>query len=255
MRKGGVIYPAVFHQLQPKIGFGWATRVIAFIALATLGICMTVMKQRVTPPAKRKLLEMGAWKEMPYTLFTIGEFLGFMGLYIPFFYISSFAMGKTQASEELAFYFVPLLNAASIFGRIIPNFIADKTGPLNILIPCSLISAILAFCWIPIHNVGGLATFAILYGFFSGTFVSLPPSTVASLSPDMKKVGTRMGMSFSFAGLGLLVGNPIAGAILNLETMDFVKAQVFCGVVVAAGTFAMILARIAKVGTSLTAKA
>jgi hypothetical protein len=35
---GGVIYPAIFHELQPRIGFGWATRVIAFIMLATLMI-------------------------------------------------------------------------------------------------------------------------------------------------------------------------------------------------------------------------
>jgi MFS family permease len=198
---------------------------------------------------------MQAWKEIPYTLFTIGEFLGFLGLYIPFFYVSSYALKKTSASEELAFYFVPILNAASLFGRIIPNFLADKTGPLNMLIPCSLISAILALCWIAIDDVAGLAIFGVLYGFFSGTFVSLPPSTVASLSPDLKQVGTRMGMSFSFAGLGLLIGNPIAGAIINLETGDFIKAQIFCGVVVAAAGVVMIFARIAKVGLSLTAVA
>lgn len=252
---GGIIYPAIFHQLQPRVGFGWATRVIGFIALVTLGMCLAIMKRRVTPPARRRLFDLQPWKEYPYTLFTLGEFLGFMGLYIPFFYISSFALLKTTSSEELAFYFVPILNAASVFGRIIPNFIADKTGPLNVLIPCSIISAVLSLCWIAIHDVAGLTVFAIFYGFFSGTFVSLPPSTVASLSPDMKQVGTRMGMSFSFAGLGLLIGNPIAGAIIDLKTGDFVRAQIFCGVIVAAAAVVMIFARIAKVGTSLTAKA
>ncbi|KAI0920318.1 hypothetical protein AcW1_002092 [Taiwanofungus camphoratus] len=252
---GGIIYPAVFHQLQPRIGFGWATRVVGFIALGTLLISLAVMKQRVVPATRRKLLDLAAFKEYPYTLFALGEFLGFMGLYIPFFYISSFALKKTGASDELAFYFVPILNAGSIFGRIIPNFLADKTGPLNMLIPCSVISAVLAFCWIAIHDVGGLAVFAVFYGFFSGTFVSLPPSTVASLSPDLKKVGSRMGMSFAFAGVGLLIGNPIAGAILNLNTGHFVRAQVFCGVVVAAGAGAMILARVSKVGLALAVKA
>ncbi|KAI5284480.1 hypothetical protein KEM55_001050, partial [Ascosphaera atra] len=27
---GGVIYPIMFRQLQPKVGFGWATRIIGF---------------------------------------------------------------------------------------------------------------------------------------------------------------------------------------------------------------------------------
>ncbi|KAI0314322.1 MFS general substrate transporter [Amylostereum chailletii] len=252
---GGVIYPAVFHELQPRIGFGWATRVIGFIALGMLIIAIAVMKRRVLPSGRRRLLDLSAFKEIPFSMFTLGEFLGFMGLYIPFFYISAFATTHTGASDKLAFYFVPILNAASIFGRIIPNFLADKTGPLNMLIPCSIISAILALCWIRIHNVAGLVVFAILYGFFSGTFVSLPPSTVVSLSPDLKSVGTRMGMSFAWAGVGLLIGNPIAGSILNLETGEFWRAQVFCGIVVLAGAGAMTWARVAKVGWSLTAKA
>lgn len=32
---GGVIYPIVFHKLEPKIGFGWTLRVMGFIALGT----------------------------------------------------------------------------------------------------------------------------------------------------------------------------------------------------------------------------
>ena len=33
--------------------------------------------------------------------------------------------------SPLAFYLLIILNIASIFGRVIPNFLADKTGPLN----------------------------------------------------------------------------------------------------------------------------
>jgi hypothetical protein len=78
---GGVLYPIIFHRLQPSIGFGWATRVIGFIQIATLIIPCTVMKVRVLPPAKRKLFDWSAFKEMPYLLFTIGGVIGFAGLY------------------------------------------------------------------------------------------------------------------------------------------------------------------------------
>jgi hypothetical protein len=37
--------------------------------------------------------------------------------------------------------------------------------------------------------------------------------------------------------------------------MDFLRAQIFCGLTFVLGTFAMILARIAKVGTSFRAHA
>lgn len=217
--------------------------------MATLAVSLVVMKVRIKPAQKRELLQLSAFKELPYTLFTLGEFLGFMGLYIPFFYIQTYAIEApgTQLDENLAFYLLVILNAASIFGRVIPNFLADKTGPLNMLVPCAAISSLLAFCWIAISSKAGLIVFCILYGFFSGTFVSLPPTTVVSLSPSLGVVGTRMGMSFAFAGLGLLVGTPVAGAILGSGT-NFVGVQAFCGGIVAAATLAVLGARFAKVG-------
>jgi len=81
---GGVIYPIVFHRLQPTIGFGWATRVIGFMQLVTLVVPCTVMKVRMLPAAKRKLFDWAAFKEVPYTLFTLGGTIGFAGLYSKF---------------------------------------------------------------------------------------------------------------------------------------------------------------------------
>ena len=224
--------------------------------LATLTISLTVMKVRVQPAQRRELLQLSAFKEPPFTLFSIAEFLGFMGLYVPFFYIGSYAINAphTHTDPSFAFYLLVILNAASLFGRIIPNFLADKTGPLNMLLPCAAISALLAFCWIAISSKAGLIVFCILYGFFSGTFVSLPPTTVVSLSPSLGVVGTRMGMSFAFAGFGLLVGNPVAGAILGTGN-NFTGVQSFCGGTVAAAALAVLVARVCKVGTGVRVKA
>ncbi|KAA8574599.1 hypothetical protein EYC84_006041 [Monilinia fructicola] len=119
---GGVIYPIIFHNLQPRIGFGWTTRVLGFIFLATLSISMSIMKMRVKPAQKRKLIDLAAFKETPYLLFTIGLFFGFMGLNIPFYYISSYAIDDEIMSSNSAFYMLSTINAASIFGRIIPNY-------------------------------------------------------------------------------------------------------------------------------------
>lgn len=241
---GGVLYPIIFTRLQPQIGFAWATRVIAFIIFGTMLICLAVMRVRVLPPQKRRLLELSAFKEIPFLMFSIALFLGFMGLYIPFFYIQSFASENTNMSSDLAFYMLSILNAASVLGRVIPNFLADITGPLNILVPCCSISALLAFCWIAIDSTGGTIVFALLYGFFSGTFVSLPPTTVVSLSPSLGVVGTRMGMSFSFAAFGILVGNPVAGAIL--KSGGWQGVQIYCGVCVIAAAACCVASRLSK---------
>lgn len=64
---GGVIYPIVFHELQPRIGFGWAVRVIGFIALATLIVPCALIKLRVEPAGTRRLFDSQLMKDAPLT--------------------------------------------------------------------------------------------------------------------------------------------------------------------------------------------
>jgi hypothetical protein len=40
-----------------------------------------------------------------------------------------------------------------------------------------------------VHNSGGLIVFTLLYGIFSGTFLTLPFTTVITLSPHMEAAG------------------------------------------------------------------
>jgi MFS family permease len=241
---GGVIFPIVFRHLEVRLGFGWATRVIAFIALGTLAISVVLMKPRIHPAKKRSLLEPAAFKEPAYALFSISLFFVFIGLYIPFFYVPTYAQRELKTSDDLSFYLLAILNAASVFGRIIPNIIADYLGALNVLLPFTFCASILAFAWMAIHNVAGIVVFAILYGFFSGSVVSLPPTALAALSPDLSRVGTRMGMCFSFAGFGLLLGSPIAGAILKTKG-GFAGAEAFGAAAVMIGFLFMALAVLA----------
>ena len=87
-------------------------------------------------------------------------------------------------------------------------------GTLNTIIPYTFICGVHIFAWIAMHGTGALMAFALLYGFFSGSFISPPPSTlVASI-----RISARIGMSFGFSGIGALVGSPVEGALLNLQT-------------------------------------
>jgi len=207
----------------------------------------------VLPATRRELFDVSALREAPYIFCTIGLFFGFIGFYNPYFYITPFAL-KTGANANLAFYFLPIMNAASVFGRLIPPALADRVGTLNTIIPCTLICGALAFAWTAVRSTGALVAFALLYGFFSGSFSSLPPSTLASLSPDLSKVGTRMGMSFSVSGLGVLIGSPVGGALLNLHTGHFLHMQLFCAIVTLISCAMFVMARIARSGLVVLVK-
>ena len=132
------------------------------------------------------------------------------------------------------------------------QYAADKTGPLNVFIPTCLALAVLSFAWMAIHGTADLIVWTIIYGFFSGTFLTLPFSTVVTLSPHMGVVGVRMGMACAIGSLGLLVGTPLAGTIL---THGWSALQAFGGATLLIATIAMSAARISKVGWHVTAKA
>ncbi|KAK9328558.1 major facilitator superfamily domain-containing protein [Lipomyces starkeyi] len=251
---GGVIYPIIFHRLQPRIGFGWATRIIAFIMLGTQAYALAVMKVRTKSADRRKFFDATVFHDPTYMAFTVVVFFGFVGVYIPFYYIEGYAVHKGIFSEVKAFYLLSLLNGGSIFGRIFPNLLADKIGPLNVFAPCAVIAMIVVFTWLSSTTAASVILVAFFYGFFSGSFVSLPPSVLISLSPDMKVIGTRLGMTFAVAGLGLLIGTPIAGALLNTPAR-YTAAILFCGATVGAATIFVFVTRFLKTGMVLKVRA
>jgi len=246
MTSGGVIYPVALYKLIPEVGFPWAVRTLGFIMLATFIIPNTVMKVRVLPATKRPLIDWSAFRQPSFMYFSTGSLISFIGLYTPFFYGQYYAIQKHLANENLAFYLLAILNSGSIFGRIIPNFIADRTGPLNMMIPCLLAAAILIFCIISVKSTAEIIAFNVFYGFFSGAFVSLPATIMVNISPNRGLIGTRIGMCFIFTSFGVLIGTPVAGAILK----QYGWTAVWCygGAFTMTGTFFIVACRVAHKG-------
>lgn len=241
---GGILYPILFYRLQPRIGFEWTVRVIGFTILGTSSISLAISKPRVLPAGRaRPLFDPSAFRSPAFIVFSLGLFLAFVGIYFPFYYVSTWATQTLGTDSALAFYLLSILNAGSVLGRILLGLIADRIGPLNVMIPFLLLTSILGFAWVAVEGFGELVIYCSFYGFFSGAVVSLPPTVVAEICPDPNIVGTWMGMSFSLAGLGMLIGNPIAGAILDDESGSFIGAQCFSAAVVLAGAILICVAR------------
>lgn len=116
---------------------------------------------------------------------------------------------------------------------------ADKTGPMNMLVPCTAAAGILCLSWIRVTDVAGITVFAALYGFFAGAYVSLLPPVIVQLIPDMTVVGTWMGMCLFIASFGLLAGSPIAGTLVNIPEKRFAAAQGFAGGAILLGALLM----------------
>ena len=154
--------------------------------------------------------------------------------------------------QDLASHLLPILNACSIPGRIIPNMMADRVGGLNVMIPAVIIAMILSFSWISISTTVGCIIFACFYGMSIGCILSLPAFVVSSLCKDPQVIGTRLGNSFAVSSFGLLIGPPIAAVIL--QSGSWLGTQLFAGGMLAIASIALLFARTFITGPHLMVK-
>ncbi|MCJ1253958.1 hypothetical protein MMC24_001772 [Lignoscripta atroalba] len=253
---GGVIFPILVQRLIPRIGFPWAMRVAAFLILGMLILANLTVKSRIPPsPRPFRFMDFVApLYEIPFTLIVLASFFFFFGIFLPFNYIILEAPVVAGMSPDLASYLLAILNAASIFGRTIPGYFADRYGRFNVMIIMSYFSAILVLAlWLPATTNAPIIVFAALYGFGSGAFVSMAPALIAQIS-DIRQIGIRTGTMFAIISVAALCGNPIGGALLAREGGGFLHLQIFTGIVMLVGSTGFVAARWSLVRWELKVK-
>ncbi|KAJ5495916.1 hypothetical protein N7539_001032 [Penicillium diatomitis] len=231
---GAVVFPVMFRQLQPRIGFPWAVRSIAFVALLTgLIACVILCRQHPPKTRARSLIDWTAFGEWPFMLLSVSLTCVMLAYYVPIFYIASYARTVVHTTTSLSFYMVAIVNGSSVIGRIVPYLLVRYVNPMTIVILGVTGSAIAMFTWVAVSDLPGFIVWACYWGSLSGILVTGPTSILAHpvFCPDIKYIGTRLGMMWGISSLGSLAGTPIAGALVNLETANFLHAQVFAGCV------------------------
>ena len=112
--------------------------------------------------------------------------------------------------------------------------------------------------WRFVHTLAGLIVISATYCFVTGGLVSLPAATIANLTCDKSEYGTRMGMGYTVAAIGALVGNPIAGAARNNGSADIMErwqgAWFIAGGSLLVATLLMIWARVQRGGVDFSVK-
>ncbi|KAF4868516.1 Aspyridones efflux protein apdF [Colletotrichum siamense] len=244
---GGMIYPSMVRQLLPKIGFGWTIRAIALVQMVTLLVTSLILKPRIKPRKAGSLVEWAAFKELEYSFYALGSWLNYLGVFFASYYIASYSRDIVGLSYTSSLNLLLLLNGTGVPGRLIPAYFASYyIGTVNMFIPMSFISGIMMLCWPAVSSVTGLYVWTTFYGFFTGAIQSLMPSGIGTLTADPRKQGTRMGMTFTLISFAVLIGQPIAGAIISAEGGKYTGAQAYAGACMLAGMCFLIAARMAR---------
>ncbi|RFU28391.1 hypothetical protein B7463_g7956, partial [Scytalidium lignicola] len=233
---GGVVIPIMVTKLIPKIGFRLTMVTSAFMILGMCIIANLTVKSRLpVRPGRMNIMDtIRPLGEPAFLLITIGSFFFFFGTFLPFNYVILQAQASGM-SINLSQYLTSMLNAASIFGRILPGIVADRWGRFNTMIITTALSAILVLAlWIPSNSNAPIIVFSILFGFTSGAFVTMGPALIAQISP-IREIGVRSGTMFAIISFSGLFGSPIGGALVDRNHGDFLYLQLFCGIAMTIG--------------------
>lgn len=248
---GGVIFPIMVTRLIHQVGFGWAMRICAFLILFLLVIAnLTVRSYHKPQPHKITAAQLRKpFTETEFVLLAVGLFCFTYGLFVPINYITLLALNSGM-DPSLAEYLIPILNAASLFGRMFAGIMGDRIGKYNIFVVVCYLSGIwILALLIPSISNASLIAFAVLYGFCSGAYVSLIGPLIMAISP-MPEIGFRTGIIFFVNSIAGLTTNPINGAILD-GSGGWLGIKIFAGVFCLVGTTFTLAARIQRTGWKL----
>ncbi|KAH8110879.1 major facilitator superfamily domain-containing protein [Phellopilus nigrolimitatus] len=245
---GGVVHPIMLNNFfNGPVGFATGVQASAGLIAGLLIIAISTMRTKKDGGSdKKELIPLGVAvrkfsKDSAYICMVAAMFLVSLGLFFPIFYLQLDA-SLHGVESNFAFYSISILNGCSMVGRIIPGFLSRKVGVLNVLIFTGLSCAAVIFGMLGLNALGGVAAIGVMYGFSSGSYVTLLPPMLTMLADHPSEIGARMGIGFAFQGLGALVGTPISGALL---TTDFIwwRPIVFSGVLAASGTCSYVACR------------
>ncbi|KAJ3715914.1 major facilitator superfamily domain-containing protein [Lentinula guzmanii] len=238
---GGVILPIALQRLFDKVGFAWGVRILAFIVLVCVGTGFICCTTRFPPRKGGRVLDIRVFKTPSYTLLVLGAGFVGLGLYAPVNFGVVYATDHGM-SQQLAFYSLAILNAGSLFGRILPNVLATMFGPLNLLIGSCTVSSVSLYVWFTATRNAGMLAFQAIYGITSGAYVSCLPAATASLTKNPNETGLRLGMMFFSTSFFWLVSSPIQGALIGIDG-SYWSICVLSGSTVILGVCFMLLSR------------
>ncbi|CAE6414885.1 unnamed protein product [Rhizoctonia solani] len=190
---GGTVIPIAVRKLIPMVGFKWAMRIIGFILLFVLSVAILTLRRRLPPKKVSGVL----------------TYLEVYGIEI-------------GLPKDFAFYMIPIANAASLFGRVGSGAVSDRIGPLNTLIPSTLVAGVCTYAW--------------------------PFARSKAKMGSMDDVGRRTGMLMSVIAAGALTGPPISGAIRG-ATGSFVDVGYYAGSMIILCVLLLICVKFVALGT------
>ena len=215
--------------------YGWRTAYVilavggtGLLLLASLGARRPPRSAGAPPVALKEVV----W-ERGFVVLYVASLLVSLALFIPFVFIKTYAEDQ-GIDSGVAAALVGIIGGASIVGRLGLGALGARVGATRLL---QLSFGVMAASFLLWLGAGGsypmLVAFAVVMGVGYGGFIALVPAVTATLFGTVG-LGTILGALYTAAGIGGLIGPPVAGEII--DRASYSAAIVVAMVLTAAAT-------------------
>jgi len=188
------------------------TYVVLGIASAALLSLASVFARRppvstagASLPPLRDLLSSSSFR-----LLYLGMLLSSMALFLPFVFLDDYLSARGSDQGPLL---IGVIGAASVVGRLGIGALADRVGLATLYLGSCAAIPLTFLLWLAADtNFVVLLVFATSMGVSYGGFIALAPA-VTAMAFGPEGLGGVLGALYTSAGIGGLIGPPLAGAL------------------------------------------
>ncbi|KUJ23902.1 MFS monocarboxylate transporter [Mollisia scopiformis] len=211
---GGIMFPLILKSVFEHLSWAWSMRIVALIVAGMMIAGNLCIKGRLPPRKNGGAVDLRCFRDARFSWATVGvscfEFVlfGALGLLPTYAILQGF-------SSQTAFNIIAILNAGSALGRSLSGYISDHLGRFNTMLLTLIWSLVVTLAlWLPIgKQVVLFYIFAPLFGFGSGSIISMAPVCIGQLC-KADEYGQFYGTSYSVVAFAVLICIPVGGELL-----------------------------------------
>jgi len=155
-----------------------------------------------------------ALKSRPFLLYAAATFLTSLGLFTPLVHLPNYARDH-GLGEGAGVLLLGLFGLGSLVGRFLLGAIADRFGRRPTLAATFAIMGAMCVLWWASTAIWSLGLFAVVFGTCYGGYVALSPALMMDYFGG-RNVSGIIGILYSAAGIGALVGPTLSGLAFDL---------------------------------------
>jgi len=215
---GATAMALVTGNLTDSVGIAWTFRIMGFASLATGVPVAFLIRERLQKHGGFSI-DWTLFKDLPFCCFFGTGVMGVFAIYAPSFFLpyvsSSIGLSSSVSAGVMACF-----NACMSIGRLTSGIACDKLGAMNVLVLTMVVNAVTMFAvWSVSSTLAILLVFAVFNGLANGSFFVALPTAISRHVGERRAAGA---MSLALTGWtpGLLLGNPIAGFLIDAFQAD-----------------------------------